>query len=73
MSDWDDNAMKKEFARNLGYEEDPFDLGLRNPLNAEPLTALEHKDLWGVESRIFGFCFQVVREQTGPYKIFGSM
>ena len=73
MSEWDENTMRKDFAKNLGYEEDPFDLNLRNPANAEPLTAFEHQDLWGMESRIFGFCFQAVREQTGPYKIFGSL
>lgn len=73
MSNWDQDALQKDFSSRLGFEEDPFDLGLRNPLNAEPLTVMDHNDLWGVESRIFSLCFQSVREQAGPFKIFGSM
>jgi hypothetical protein len=33
---------------------------------------VEHSDIWGTESKLFAFCYQQVREQAGPYKIFGS-
>jgi hypothetical protein len=63
----------KLFAQNLGVSSDYFRLQTQNPLNEEVLNALEHRDLDGFESRIFGSCFDQVRQQTGPYKIFGSV
>ena len=45
----------------------------QNPLNEEILETLEHRDLDGFESRVFASCFDQIRQQAGPYKIFGSL
>ncbi len=60
------------FASNLGVSVDRFKNPLRNPSNFEVLQAVEHTDIWGVESKLFAYCLQQVREEAGPYKIFGS-
>ena len=56
----------------MGYTEDNHSWHLRNPANKEILSAFEHNDIWGAESRIFALCYQNVRDKVGPYKIFGS-
>lgn len=59
-------------ASNLGVSVDRFRSPLRNPSNFEAIQAVEHNDIWGVESKIFAYCLQEVREKAGPYQIFGS-
>jgi hypothetical protein len=65
-------TLAQVFASNLGVSVESFKNPLRNPSNYEALQAVEHTDIWGVESRLFAFCLQQVREEAGPYKIFGS-
>ena len=72
MSKWDDAAILKTYAGFLGVSQDEFKPEWKNPANDEVLNALEHNDMWGMESKIFGICFQEVRKAVGPYKIFGS-
>lgn len=72
MTNLEDQNTIKTFSKLLGGKEEDFQTGLRNPLNQDILSALDHNDMWGIESKIFGICFQEVRKAAGPFKIFGS-
>lgn len=65
-------TVEQLFAYHLGVSVDRFKNPLRNPNNFEALQAVEHTDIWGIESKVFSYCLQQVRERAGPYKIFGS-
>lgn len=66
----DESAFRKVFAKNLGVEEKT--LGSPNPVNEDVLYGLEHTDIDGVESLAFSQCFQKIRNEVGPFKLFGS-
>lgn len=57
MADLEEQNTIKTFSKLLGGNEENFQTGLRNPLNKDILTALDHNDMWGIESKIFGICF----------------
>lgn len=71
-TEWTDEAITREYAKNLGTSIEEFNPAHRNPLNSEALSALDHNDIWGFEARVFSICFQEIRNLVGPFKIFGS-
>lgn len=72
MSDQRGDTFAQVFAANLGVSADSLNVKLLNPNNLEALKAVEQNDIFGTESKIFAYCLQEVRQQAGPYKIFGS-
>ena len=61
MAEWDQVKATSIFNKFAGLTDEDYNWGLQNPANKEVLMALDHNDVWGMESKFFAVCFQRVR------------
>ena len=61
MAEYDEEKAKSIFNKLAGLTEEDYNWGLQNPANRDVLMALDHNDIWGIESKLFAMCFQRIR------------
>jgi len=62
MAEYDEEKAKSIFNKLAGFTEEDYNWGLQNPANRDVLMALDHNDIWGIESKFFAMCFQRIRK-----------